>query len=171
MERANWSKLLALACSAVPGPARSDDLDRLGRLSEGESRRGGPNAAFPSTSAAHSSAFHDGVQTTFIYSDPSPRTRSVRAIIACAFNAHMIGLSAVAPRTTSSTAVFDWQSECDSAVEADQNKNGVTRQSLCPCICAARDRGPDHGTGFASALCCELSLQKRPHAREAQSSV
>ena len=56
------------------------------------------------------------VQTTLTYSVPSFCTRSVRAIIVCALNPHIIGLSTVGPRTTS-TAVFAWQSACDSAVE------------------------------------------------------
>ena len=44
-------------------------------------------------------------QTTFTYSLPSGCTRSVRAIMVCAFNAHIMGLSTDGPSTTS-VAVF-----------------------------------------------------------------
>lgn len=70
----------------------------------------------PSISAFHWSAFSERTQTTFMYCAPPACTRSVRASIVCAFNAHITGLSTCGPRTKSS-AVSGWQSECESAVE------------------------------------------------------
>jgi hypothetical protein len=63
-------------------------------------------AAFRSSiSAFHCSAVLEGVQTTFMYCVLSPCTRSVRAIIICAFSEHMIGLSTCGPRTTSNAVL------------------------------------------------------------------
>ena len=53
----------------------------------------------------HSSALLIGKQITFRYSEPLGRMRFVRAIIVCAFKAHMIGLSTRGPRTTSSAVL------------------------------------------------------------------
>jgi citrate lyase subunit beta / citryl-CoA lyase len=87
--------------------ARRDGF--AGKMAIDSAQVGVINDVFPSRraplSATHSSAFFDRVQTTLMYPEPSPCTRSVRAIIVCAFNAHIIGLSTVGPRTTSS-AVF-----------------------------------------------------------------
>src|SRR5208337_4521007 len=57
---------------------------------------------------------HRGIATKYLA--PPACTRSVRASIVCAFNAHITGLSTCGPRTKSS-AVSGWQSECESAVE------------------------------------------------------
>src|SRR6516225_11911584 len=76
----------------------------------------------------------EGVQITFMYCS-RPRTRSVRAIIVCAFNPHITGLLTCGPRTTSS-AVFSWHSDCESAVE--QIRITMEKPDIAaPRVCAA----------------------------------